>query len=128
LIWAIIAATPFFVVFGSWSDKVGRKWIMLIGMLLAVVTYRPIFNQFLSLSDLEQKTLVAEKTSILKDTTFFAEGKIIQQVTQVQHYNDGTTAKVLVESAAGKDAVTKVMSKNLGSNGYYQMIFFLFVL
>jgi MFS family permease len=33
LIWAILFATPFFVVFGKWSDKVGRKWIMLTGML-----------------------------------------------------------------------------------------------
>ena len=30
LIWAILMATPFFVVFGRWSDKVGRKWIMAI--------------------------------------------------------------------------------------------------
>ncbi len=30
LIWAILFATPLFVVFGKWSDKVGRKWIMLV--------------------------------------------------------------------------------------------------
>src|SRR5882672_1953707 len=51
LIWAILFATPFFVVFGGWSDKVGRKWIMMTGMLLAVVTYRPLFGRLLSLSD-----------------------------------------------------------------------------
>jgi MFS family permease len=44
LIWAILFATPFFVVFGSWSDRVGRKWIMLAGMALAVVSYRPLFG------------------------------------------------------------------------------------
>src|SRR5579871_3144741 len=36
LIWAILFSTPFFVVFGSWSDKVGRKWIIVCGMLLCV--------------------------------------------------------------------------------------------
>jgi hypothetical protein len=51
LIWAILFATPFFVVFGSWSDRVGRKWIMLAGMFLAIVFYRPIYQQFLDLSD-----------------------------------------------------------------------------
>jgi MFS family permease len=40
LIWAILFATPFFVVFGKWSDKVGRKWIMLTGMFLAIVSYQ----------------------------------------------------------------------------------------
>jgi len=41
---AILAATPFFLVFGAWSDKVGRKPIMLAGMLLSVLTYFPIYK------------------------------------------------------------------------------------
>ena len=51
LIWAILFATPFFVVFGSWSDRVGRKWIMMAGMVLAVCTYRPLFGQMMQLTD-----------------------------------------------------------------------------
>ncbi|MCY1513531.1 putative sialic acid transporter [compost metagenome] len=47
LLWAIAFATPFFVIFGSWSDKVGRKWIMLSGMLLGVLLYRPIYQVFI---------------------------------------------------------------------------------
>ncbi|MBL0272619.1 MAG: MFS transporter [Chitinophagaceae bacterium] len=47
MLWAIAFATPFFVFWGWLSDKIGRKWIMLMGMLLAIVTYRPIFNTFL---------------------------------------------------------------------------------
>ncbi|MES2417545.1 MAG: MFS transporter [Bacteroidota bacterium] len=47
LLWAIAFATPFFVVFGAWSDRVGRKWIMLTGMLLGVIFYRPIYQVFL---------------------------------------------------------------------------------
>ncbi|HEX2683992.1 MAG TPA: MFS transporter, partial [Ferruginibacter sp.] len=47
LLWAIAMGTPFFLLFGWLSDKVGRKWIMLTGMLLGVVFYRPIFATFL---------------------------------------------------------------------------------
>ncbi|MBN8675874.1 MAG: MHS family MFS transporter [Chitinophagales bacterium] len=47
MLWAIAFATPFFVFWGWLSDKIGRKWIMMAGMLLAIVTYRPIFNTFL---------------------------------------------------------------------------------
>ncbi|RZJ81698.1 MAG: MFS transporter [Flavobacterium sp.] len=51
LLWGIALATPFFVVFGTWSDKVGRKWIMLTGMLLGVIFYRPIYQVFLDKTD-----------------------------------------------------------------------------
>jgi hypothetical protein len=41
---ALALATPFFIVFGWLSDKIGRKPIMLAGFALAVVTYFPIFQ------------------------------------------------------------------------------------
>ena len=50
VLFAIVFATPFFVVFGSLSDRVGRKWIMLTGMLLGVLSYRPIYKSFLEMT------------------------------------------------------------------------------
>jgi hypothetical protein len=41
---ALVIGTPFFIVFGSLSDKIGRKIIILGGCLLAAVTYFPIFS------------------------------------------------------------------------------------
>jgi MFS family permease len=41
---ALLLATPGFILFGWWSDKIGRKPIMMAGFLLAVVTYFPIFQ------------------------------------------------------------------------------------
>jgi len=41
---AILVATPLFIVMGALSDKIGRKPIMLAGMLLAVLTYYPIYS------------------------------------------------------------------------------------
>ena len=41
---SLIIATPFFVIFGSLSDKIGRKPIIMAGCLLAVVTYFPVFT------------------------------------------------------------------------------------
>jgi MFS family permease len=56
LLWGIAFATPFFVIFGSWSDKVGRKWIMLTGMLLGIIFYRPIYQVFLNDTDVSKIT------------------------------------------------------------------------
>ena len=41
---ALLLGTPFFIVFGWLSDKIGRKPIILAGCLLAVLTYFPIFK------------------------------------------------------------------------------------
>ncbi len=42
---ALALATPFFIFFGTLSDKIGRKWIILGGCLIAALTYFPIFGQ-----------------------------------------------------------------------------------
>ena len=41
---ALLLGMPFFVVFGSLSDRIGRKWIIMAGLLLAVFTYLPIYK------------------------------------------------------------------------------------
>ncbi len=128
LIWAIIAATPFFVVFGKWSDKIGRKWIMLLGMLLAVITYRPIFDQFLKITDLSTKEQVIEKTLTLKDTTFFADGQQLRQIKQQHFYTDGTIA--WLENISYPDAHTETIVKSVQVHGtnYIRMVLYLFLL
>ena len=62
LLWGIGLATPFFLVFGALSDKIGRKWIMLTGMLLGVIFYRPIFRTFLN--DTNAKEWIKGKSKI----------------------------------------------------------------
>ncbi|SDG81119.1 MULTISPECIES: MFS transporter [unclassified Duganella] len=41
---SLALATPFFIFFGILSDKIGRKWIILGGCLIAAVTYFPLFG------------------------------------------------------------------------------------
>ncbi|MBK7117400.1 MAG: MFS transporter, partial [Proteobacteria bacterium] len=41
---ALILGTPFFIVFGALSDRIGRKPIILAGCLVAALTYFPLFK------------------------------------------------------------------------------------
>ena len=41
---SLVIGTPFFVIFGTLSDKIGRKPIIMLGMALAVFTYFPLFK------------------------------------------------------------------------------------
>jgi hypothetical protein len=41
---SLVLATPFFVIFGALSDRIGRKKIVLAGCLIAALTFFPIFR------------------------------------------------------------------------------------
>lgn len=134
LIWSILFATPFFVVFGSWSDKVGRKWIMLGGMLLAVVTYRPLFNQLLDISNTAAKTEIQENRSVQQLVTAIpGSTDSLRKTTTVSVYDDGmrvTEIKTdtLYASAKTPQQHDTKISKTLGSKAYWEMVLIVFVM
>jgi MFS family permease len=41
---ALLLGMPFFVLFGALSDRIGRKWIIMLGCLLAALSYLPIYR------------------------------------------------------------------------------------
>ncbi len=57
---SLIIATPFFIVFGKLSDKIGRKPIIMAGCLIAALTYFPIFQ---GLTHFANPALEAAQTS-----------------------------------------------------------------
>ena len=48
---ALLAGAPLFVVFGSLSDRIGRKRIMMAGNLIAALSYYPIYQAMKAFSD-----------------------------------------------------------------------------
>ena len=64
IMWALLLGTPFFIFFGWFSDKIGRKWIMLSGMLLAIILYRPLYTAMYEIGMSGEHTVVAVKGTI----------------------------------------------------------------
>ena len=117
---AIALATPFFIVFGKWSDKVGRKWIMMAGLFIAVCSYFPIYKTMDSLANSEQKTLIADKSS--KTVTIVADAKnaldSITTTTVHSVYTDGTYIEEMTKTTTLADAKKPVIKPDVKKNVY----------
>jgi MFS family permease len=135
LIWAILFATPFFVVFGKWSDKVGRKWIMLTGMFLAIVTYRPLFDQLFSISDTGNKReLITRKEINTKLIPISNTGNSLRTVISTRHYKEGIRLVEVKTDTLYAEAEKVTLrpdirtSKLLNDENYRWMIIIVFIM
>jgi len=61
---ALLLGMPFFVVFGSLSDRIGRKKIMMAGCLLAAVSYLPIYRGMQAVAGSEVVTAISQRNAV----------------------------------------------------------------
>ncbi len=66
--WSLIIGTPFFLVFGALSDRIGRRNVILAGCLIAAVTYFPLFKMLTSVVNPQlEKALETVKVEVTAD-------------------------------------------------------------
>ena len=123
LLWSIAFATPFFVIFGALSDKYGRKWIMLTGMLLGVLFYRPIYQHFLDSTDyakFEKTELKSAEAPVVVKTLAANNLDSIITTTTLKTLNSGATYKEIKTKTVFADSslpVEKVVLKDKTLDG-----------
>ncbi len=61
---ALLLGMPLFVFFGWLSDKIGRKWIIMAGLLFAVLTYIPIYKAMQSVAGSNVVTAASEANKV----------------------------------------------------------------
>lgn len=88
-----VLALPFCVFFGWLSDKVGRKYLLLLSMLLGIICFRPVFQQMYQVTNLQKKT--EDKTALrVVVTNQLLPGNESLITTTIQHfYTDGTVLR-----------------------------------
>lgn len=61
---ALLFGIPFFVLFGALSDRFGRKKIMMLGCLLAALTYLPIYHAMQQAAGSQVVTAVSQRNAV----------------------------------------------------------------
>lgn len=133
LISAIIFATPLFIVFGNLSDKVGRKWIIILGMFLAIISYRPIYQKMITLSSTKNQIVDDTQTKIESSIQLGEYKDFSLRTTTTQHvFQNGITEKIahidtLYNSGVEKAQLLDKSSKTLPNHTYWAMVALIFV-
>ncbi|NMM04683.1 MFS transporter [Polaromonas sp.] len=114
---SLVIGTPFFVLFGALSDKIGRKPIIMAGCLLAILTYFPVFtaltkaaNPDLAAAQAKNKVVV---TADPKECSFQFNPTGVQKFTSScdiakQVLSAGSVSYDNVAGAAGVPATIKI--------------------
>ena len=133
---ALIMGTPFFLFFGWLSDKIGRKWIMMAGMLIAIISYRPLYEKMYQVTNIKNKQEVAEKTTITAGVKENKEQGLDSVYTTKKTFTDGTAfteVKTLIykngapEIIDGKAKTDTAVTLAITDNDKWALIWLVFV-
>jgi len=131
--YSLILGTPFFVIFGTLSDKIGRKPIIMAGCLLAVVTYFPVFtaltkaaNPDLAAAQAKNKVIVTadpkecsfqfNPTGTVKFTSSCDIAKQVLAGASVSYDNVAAPAGTVASIKIGETAIPSYNAKALSAD------------
>ena len=100
---ALLLGMPFFVLFGALSDRVGRKWIIMLGCLLAAVSYLPIYRAMQSAAGSNVVTAVSKTDPVTGAISLVPQtsvGGALQRASEVLPYT--SLGDLLADSTAWK--------------------------
>lgn len=131
---ALFLATPGFVLFGWLSDKIGRKSIMMAGMLLAIIAYRPIYSKMFHSVNLKDKVVATD--GVKDQRKAFANDNIagdsIVHYSRFTTFADGTLLKTdsIIHTTAAdiKPVVNNTITVNSDTRWHLVLLVFIQVI
>ena len=102
---ALLIGTPFFIVFGAWSDRVGRKYIMMTGLLLAAIFYIPIYKQMYALTDVKTKTEIPSERKTNEKSSVNDAAMLVKSTTVKKVFTDKTIQTEITKTFYNKQGI-----------------------
>src|SRR5687767_13952968 len=119
---ALIIGTPLFIFFGWLSDRIGRKMIMMTGLLLAVLLYRPIYQKMYSLSYASEKRAFSIKIHEPKKVIAESGDTITVIVTRKLFDDQNELIETRREISSNRNQKPEIKSEvTLSNNNYWIM-------
>jgi MFS family permease len=127
---SLVIGTPFFIVFGALSDRIGRKPIIMAGCILAALTYFPLFhvlaeagnpelaaaqakNRVVVTADPERCSFQFNPTGVAKFTSSCDIAKQALAVRSVSYENEAASAGSVAQVKIGDKVIPGFESKGL---------------
>jgi len=91
---ALLFAMPLFVFMGALSDRIGRKWIMMLGCLLAAISYFPIYQAMQRAAGSNVVTTVSRQNRVTGATSLIPQTEVngqLEAAKEVLPYVDFAT-------------------------------------
>ncbi len=128
---ALLIGTPLFIYFGWLSDKIGRKSIMMTGMFLAVILYRPIYVQMYGLADVKEKVVINEPVLTSSQGSVNEEGDSIFTTKTERTFVDGNvqleSVSRIIPDHADVPVVTTKSEITLSRKNFWMMVLYVFI-
>ena len=130
MILGILIGIPFFFFFGWLSDKIGRKYLLMLGILVGIIGFRPIFNNMYQVTNLQHKIENLAGKTIVTETQPLPENHSLLITTTQHFYTDGTNSKEIKNDITGNitrnsEMLTTITVTNTDK---WKLIFLVFLL
>jgi MFS family permease len=130
---AILSGVPFYIFFGWLSDRIGRKYILMCSLLMAILFFRPIFENMYQTTNLQHK--VEDRSAMQINTkrapVSASDTDPLITTTTLHSYTDGTTCteiKTQTISAGITGRPEFIKSIKLNNTDEWKLIFLIFLL